>query len=323
MAQLLQYLLSTGQLWALYESNSPALVAAQVVEDDPIYGYLVPPWDIDSARQQEYEILAEVLTHKVLLHITTTPSPFVADGVTECAITVSPFVECTLTVNGVATALTTGDATLLLTSEVAQTFRIALPAMSGYFAAEVVVRAVDHAEAMVHATGSLTISGAGAPASVAATLSATGALSLQGNLSLTTVTATVTSAATLTTLLTADLMTAAAQLSSTGTLLVTGDATMTSADAVVTSTGLAFLRGEMAQTLAPLVVIGSGTLLLSGTAGLHTDDAIVTSSGTLALVGEANLTVEALTLDASGSPPISGDAALTMDEITVMSEGAA
>ena len=170
MAQLIQYALSDGHIQGSYTSNVEALLLAQIVEEDPTYGYLLSLSEMDMTRQDEYEVLGEVLTRKIALTITAIPSPFVADGLAECAITVTPFVECMLSINGVTTALTTGDATLLLTADTPQLFRVVLPAMPGYFAEDILILAVNPAEAVVHATGQLTVSGGGTPPSLAATL---------------------------------------------------------------------------------------------------------------------------------------------------------
>jgi hypothetical protein len=142
MTRLLQYRLSDGSIYGMYEGLAEYF-AAQIVEDDPVYGYLE---DVVAAIPmpvlfEQWYIVEEVLTAKAALTITATPTPFDADGVAECLITVDPFVECTLVVNETLVALTTGDDTLALTSDVPATFTIALQPMATHWAAAITVEA--------------------------------------------------------------------------------------------------------------------------------------------------------------------------------------
>jgi hypothetical protein len=117
--------------------------AAQIVEDDPVYGYLEDVVDEVSAPElfERWYIVDEVLTEKTELTITAAPTPFDADGIEECLITVDPFVACTLLVNGEPVVLTTGDDTLELTSDVPATFTIVLQPMATYWASAITVEA--------------------------------------------------------------------------------------------------------------------------------------------------------------------------------------
>lgn len=146
IVRVLQYRLSDGSLSGLWEGAESYLLA-QVVEDDPTFGYLLLTDDHPAVALtttvilERWAVVADVLTEKVVLEITAAPTPFAADGLEECLITVDPFVECTLLVNGAPMALTTGDATLGLTSDVPATFMLALQPMVTHWAAPLTVEA--------------------------------------------------------------------------------------------------------------------------------------------------------------------------------------
>jgi hypothetical protein len=68
-------------------------------------------------------------------------TPFTADGVAECTITVSPFVPCTLLVNSSPYSLIPEDPHIVLTSDVPRQFRVVLAPLAGYWATPLLVEA--------------------------------------------------------------------------------------------------------------------------------------------------------------------------------------
>jgi len=139
---LLKYSLGDGQITGLWRSDSQPLLAAQIVADDPDFGYLLSDL-LQGATdlQDRYYVIGGAVFAKTELTLSATPSPFAADGVTECAVSVTPFVECTLRVNGTTHALTVGDETLVMTTDTPQTFTITLEPMGAYWAATITVEA--------------------------------------------------------------------------------------------------------------------------------------------------------------------------------------
>ena len=146
--RLVQYVLSDGHIRSAWESSNPALLEAQRVVEDPLYGYVA----LDAEHPQvatpfetlaaEWQIVDEVVTAKTLLTITATPNPFDADGVTVCVITVDPFVACTVRVDGTPYALTIEDPALELTSDVPRLFHVQLESMATHYADAITVEAV-------------------------------------------------------------------------------------------------------------------------------------------------------------------------------------
>ena len=58
MALLLKYALETGTVVGLWESNNLTVLAAQQVEGDPVYGYLVSTLDLPASTvQQDYLVV--------------------------------------------------------------------------------------------------------------------------------------------------------------------------------------------------------------------------------------------------------------------------
>ena len=143
MTQLIQYVMSTGAIFGIYEASTAALLTAQIVAGDPTYGYLMPSQDIALDQQEQYEIVGGVVQVKTELMILATPPTFMADGMAECTVTVSPFVDCSLVVGSTIIALTGGDPTLTVTSEVPAQFLLRLIAMPGYWAPPRAISASD------------------------------------------------------------------------------------------------------------------------------------------------------------------------------------
>jgi hypothetical protein len=142
MTVLLQYRLSDGWLQGTWESSTLANLQAQIVPDDPTYGYLAT--DVELSQQAflaGYYVPDGVITAKTVLTLTATPSPFVADGAAVCSVTVSPFVPCTLLVDGSEVALTAADPVLELTSDIPHAFHVELAPVAAYRADPVTVEA--------------------------------------------------------------------------------------------------------------------------------------------------------------------------------------
>ena len=142
MPTLLKYSLGDGQITGLWRSDSQPLLAAQIVADDPDFGYLLSDL-LQGATdlQDRYYVIGGSVFAKTEVTLTATPSPFAADGVTECTVSVTPFIECTLRVNGTSHALTVGDETLVITTDTPQTFTITLEPMGAYWAAPITAEA--------------------------------------------------------------------------------------------------------------------------------------------------------------------------------------
>jgi hypothetical protein len=120
-------------------ASDEALLLAQV---PPSGEALLPVEEPPLASTFDQMLVVEgELVAKAATTITATPNPFDADGVTECAVSVSPFVACTLRVNGTTYALTTGDPTLTLTSDVPATFLVSLDWLATHWAPSVTVTA--------------------------------------------------------------------------------------------------------------------------------------------------------------------------------------
>jgi hypothetical protein len=139
---LLQYRLSDGGLQGTWTSSTLANLQAQIVPNDPTYGYLATNVEISQqVLLADYYAPDGVLTAKIVLTLTATPSPFVADGIAVCSVTVSPFVPCTLLVDGDEVALTAEDPTLELTSDVPHVFQLSLAPVAAYRAEAITVEA--------------------------------------------------------------------------------------------------------------------------------------------------------------------------------------
>jgi hypothetical protein len=142
MTVLLQYRVSDGWIQGTWESSTLANLQAQIVPDDPTYRYLAT--DVELSAQvllAAYYVPEDVLTAKIVLTLSATPSPFVADGIAVCNVTVSPFVPCTLLVDGGEVALTAADPTLELTSDVPHVFQVSLAPVAAYRADAITVEA--------------------------------------------------------------------------------------------------------------------------------------------------------------------------------------
>jgi hypothetical protein len=143
MDVLLKYERSTGTIRGIFQSAVAGMLDAQIVPDDPVFGYVRYETALDAdAIQRGYYVQEDGVAAKTPLTLTATPAPFAADGVTVCAVTVDPFVPCTVLVDGIPYALTEEDQTLELTSAVPHRFQVALGTMAAYMADPVSLEAV-------------------------------------------------------------------------------------------------------------------------------------------------------------------------------------
>jgi hypothetical protein len=139
---VLKYERSTGAIRGIFESVVEGMLDAQIVHDDPVFGYLRHDTALTAeALQRGWYVHEDLLVAKTVLTLTATPSPFAADAVTVCTVTVEPFVPCTVLVDGVPYALIEEDPTLELTADVPHRFQIALAPVAAYMAAPLTVEA--------------------------------------------------------------------------------------------------------------------------------------------------------------------------------------
>jgi hypothetical protein len=142
MAYLLHYLRSTGTILGVWESNDSALLHANMVEEDALYGYLLSTEGSAPQPVGQWWVQDGQLVAATELTIEADAVPIAADGVDACTMTVRPFVPCTLLVSGEPQALTVADPTLVLTSDVPHVFRVSLAPLAGYWATPITVEAV-------------------------------------------------------------------------------------------------------------------------------------------------------------------------------------
>jgi len=142
MATILHYRLSDGLIQGMWTSNTQALVDAQIVPGDTTNGYLQVDTALDfQTLRERWYVHEDLLVSKAEVAIQADANPFEADGVTICTVTVSPFVPCTLLIDGAEVVLTPADDTAELTSEVPHTFQITLAPLAQYWAVPITVEA--------------------------------------------------------------------------------------------------------------------------------------------------------------------------------------
>ena len=140
---LVKHKLSDGLIVGLWSANTTALLAPNRVVDDPVYGYVeYAGTESPPAVQEQLRVTAGVVVPKTTVTITRTPATFVADGVAESVITVTPFAPCTLLVDAAPVVLSPGDPTLELTSDVPHVFQLALAPHADLWAVSVTVEAL-------------------------------------------------------------------------------------------------------------------------------------------------------------------------------------
>jgi hypothetical protein len=144
MVALIAYAVADGLIQGVWETanTNVEILVAQVDRSIEGRGYLVDTSGLSaSVLTTEYYIVDNSLAAKTVLTITATANPFTADGFAVCQISVTPFVECTLLVDGVPYAVTDADPAVTLTSDVPHTFQITLSQMAPYRADPLTVEA--------------------------------------------------------------------------------------------------------------------------------------------------------------------------------------
>ena len=117
---LIKYgLADEGRIAGVWNAATEDLLLPNIVTDDPIYGYLLTDAITEprhAGARYRVDPVTETLEEKTEVTIVAVPATFAADGVTECLLTVDPFVPCTLLVNMTPQVLTAEDPVLTLTS---------------------------------------------------------------------------------------------------------------------------------------------------------------------------------------------------------------
>jgi hypothetical protein len=142
MPLLAHYQRSDGLILGLWSANTEALLLAQVVEGDPVHGYLLVPDQDRAVLQEQYLVSASGLIAKPAVTLHATPSPFPADGSSVCTVSVVPFMPCTVLVDTTPYTLVSEDPVLLLTADAPTLFHISLPHQAACWGAPITVEAV-------------------------------------------------------------------------------------------------------------------------------------------------------------------------------------
>jgi hypothetical protein len=139
---LLKFRRETGAIETTWHASTEEILRAQVVEDDPLYGYLLSDTETTADElQRTWRVEDGTLVAKAQLRLTATQARFLADGVAESAITVEPFVPCTLLIDLARYRLTDEDSTLIITALGAKVFVVQLDTMASHWAEPLVLEA--------------------------------------------------------------------------------------------------------------------------------------------------------------------------------------
>jgi len=142
MTLLLLYSATDGRIVGCWQSNPATLLPAQMEHSGATALYALTDTELSPTEiLSDYYWKDGALVAKEVLMLTADPNPFQANGVSICAMTVSPFAPCTLNVNGTLQALTVEDQVLELTSNSPQTFVISLEPQGPYKADGLTVEA--------------------------------------------------------------------------------------------------------------------------------------------------------------------------------------
>lgn len=140
---LLKYRLTDGLIVGTWSANTEELLVPNIVDEDPLYGYLLSTSTVSPRDLQERHWVDEdTLETKTESTLAATPNPFDADGIDECDVTVTPFVPCTLLVNGSPNVLTTEDQILVLTAEAPVSLVITMAPLASHWADPITVEAI-------------------------------------------------------------------------------------------------------------------------------------------------------------------------------------
>jgi hypothetical protein len=141
MPLLAKYYLTDGLIRGMWSASVADQLTPQIVPDDPDFGYLILEGSDQQALQEQYVIVDGALVTKPAVTLTASPTPFQADGVEVCTITVTPFVPCTVLVQGIPYALDVEDPAVLLTTDVPTLFEISVPHQAACWGAPMLVEA--------------------------------------------------------------------------------------------------------------------------------------------------------------------------------------
>jgi hypothetical protein len=142
MPILVSYQRSDGLIRGLWSANNEAILQAQIVEGDPVTGYLLVPDQDGLVLQEQYLVSASGLIAKPAVTLHAVPSPFPADGASVCTVSVVPFVPCTVLVDTTPYTLVSEDPTLLLTADAPTLFQVSLPHQAACWGSPISVEAV-------------------------------------------------------------------------------------------------------------------------------------------------------------------------------------
>jgi hypothetical protein len=142
MPMLAQYHRTDGLIQGTWSANTTTTLQAQIVPDDPTFGYLIVADQDARVMQEQYVVANGILTPKPEVILQAVSNPFSADGTSICTISVVPFVPCTVLIDTTPYQLVPEDQTILLTSDVPRVFHVSLPHQAACWGASLTVEAV-------------------------------------------------------------------------------------------------------------------------------------------------------------------------------------
>jgi hypothetical protein len=142
MPMLAKYHRADGLIQGTWSANTTTMLQAQIVPDDPTFGYLIVADQDAQVLQEQYVVAGGILTPKPEVTLHAVSNPFAADGTSICTIRVEPFVPCTVLIDTAPYQLVPEDAAILLTSDVPRLFQVSLPPQAACWGAPLTVEAV-------------------------------------------------------------------------------------------------------------------------------------------------------------------------------------
>lgn len=143
--QLIKYRQSTGEILAIWSSNSRELLAGHVLPEEVDCGYLFREEEPIAVAElvERWRIAAGTLREKDRMMLIAEPEIFVANGEDICLIGVMPPTACTVLINGTSYVLTVDDPLVTLTSTTPQTFVVQLEVHATVWALPLTVVAIE------------------------------------------------------------------------------------------------------------------------------------------------------------------------------------
>lgn len=139
MATGLFYDSVTGQITSLLVATSLEAILRQVPPDGQ--AVLVADGTIDRTTLEQFQVVGGALLEKTPVLLSASLNPFPADGISECVISMTPFVPCTLLLNTTPYPLTLTDPTFVMTSEQAGRWTVTLAWHPTHWAAPLLLTA--------------------------------------------------------------------------------------------------------------------------------------------------------------------------------------